>query len=124
MKSGWYPPRSNSRRFFVLEVDDAHANDTPYFAAIWQQMESGGYEAMLHELLHYNLAEFNVRRVPTTDGLQTQRKLTLGTSKSWWLDVLQRGYVFQSKLELGEISANGCSRYHRAAVHELQRVRI
>ena len=66
-------------------------------------MESGGYEAMLHELLHYNLAEFNVRRVPATDGLQTQRKLTLGTSESWWLDVLQRGYVFQSKLGLGEI---------------------
>ena len=97
----WVVPASlDARRFFVLEVTDAHANDHAYFAAIWRQMDAGGYEAMLHDLLHHNLSTFNVRRFPVTEGLRTQRKLTLGTEGQWWLDVLQRGYVFRSKLGL------------------------
>jgi hypothetical protein len=36
-------------------------------------METGGYEAMLHDLLAYDLSHFNVRRVPITDALQEQK---------------------------------------------------
>jgi hypothetical protein len=97
----WVVPAAlDARRFFVLEVSGAHANDHDWFGAIWQEMEAGGYEAMLHDLLHHDLTGFNVRRVPDTDGLQEQRKLSLGTSEAWWLDVLHRGYVFKSKLGL------------------------
>jgi hypothetical protein len=60
-------------------------------------LDAGGYEAMLHELMHRDLAQFNVRNVPITEGLQEQKKLSLGTSESWWLDVLHRGYVYKSK---------------------------
>ncbi len=97
----WVIPASlDARRFMVNEVSDAHRNDHTYFAAIWQQMEQGGYAAMLHELLAYDLSHFNVRDVPTTEGLQHQRKLSLGTTESWWLDCLERGYVFRSRLGL------------------------
>jgi len=41
-----------------------------------------------------------VRAVPTTEGLQHQRKLSLPTTEAWWLDCLERGYVFRSKLGL------------------------
>jgi hypothetical protein len=71
-----------------------------YFTAIQKQMETGGYEAMLYELHHRDLADFNVRDVPDTEGLQEQKKLSLGTSEAWWLDVLHRGYVYKSKLGL------------------------
>ena len=97
----WVVPASmDSRRFFVLEVTDARKNDHAYFAAIWEQMEAGGYAGMLEELLRRDLTNFNVRSVPTTEGLQRQRKLSLGTTEAWWLDCLERGYVFQSKLGL------------------------
>ena len=96
------PAAMDARRFFVLEVSEARKSDHPYFAAIWAQMEAGGYEAMLHELLSLDLATFNVRAVPTTEGLQRQRKLSLGTTEAWWLDCLERGYVFRSKLGLEE----------------------
>lgn len=99
----WVVPASlDSRRFAVFEATDAHANDHAYFAAIWRQMDAGGYEAMLHELLHRDLSNFNVRNFPVTGGLQTQRKLTLPIPESWWLDVLQRGYVFRSRMGLDE----------------------
>lgn len=103
----WVVPASlEARRFLVLEVLDAVKNDHTYFAAIWKQMEAGGYAAMLHDLLAFDLSTFNVREVPTTDGLHHQRKLSLGTTESWWLDCLERGYVFRSRLGLeGEFAA-------------------
>jgi len=94
------PAGLDARRFFVLEVDEAAKGNHGYFGEIWKQMEAGGYEAMLHDLLAMDLTDFNVRAVPLTDGLQSQKKLSLGTTESWWLDVLERGYVFRSKIGL------------------------
>jgi Family of unknown function (DUF5906) len=99
----WVVPASlSARRFFVLEVPDTVTGNRPYFAAIWQQMECGGYAAMLHDLLSYDLTGFEVREVPITAALQRQKKLTLPVPKAWWLDVLHRGYIWESKLGLEE----------------------
>jgi hypothetical protein len=94
----WVVPASiYARRFFVLDVSGERIGDYAYFDAIQQQLENGGYEAMLHELLHRDLTGFRVQRVPETEGLQAQKKLSLTTEASWWLDCLQRGYVYQSR---------------------------
>ena len=96
----WVVPASlRSRRWLVLDVDDSHANDHDYFAAIQAELEHGGCEAMLHELLERTPVG-NLRKIPVTVALQTQRKLSLGTTESWWLDCLHRGFVFRSKLGL------------------------
>ena len=97
----WVVPASlDARRFLVLEVAATKVRDRAYFTAIWQEMENGGYEAMLHDLLNKDLEGFDVRDVPETEGLQRQKKLSLGTSEAWWMDVLHRGYVWRSKLGL------------------------
>lgn len=97
----WVVPAAlDARRFLVLVLDEAAKGNHTYFAAIWRQMESGGYAAMLHDLLAYDLTRFNVRAVPQTEGLQEQRKLSLGITESWWRDCLERGYVFRSRLGL------------------------
>jgi hypothetical protein len=102
----WVVPASlEARRFFVNELSADRRNDHAYFAAIWEQMEAGGYAAMLHDLLAYDLTGFNVRNVPVTEGLQRQRKLSLGTTEAWWLDCLERGYVFRSRLGLESVFA-------------------
>ena len=69
--------------------------DFAYFKAIHAEMEDGGYEAMLHDLLRRDLTGFDVRDVPETEGLQEQKKLSLGTADAWWMDVLHRGYVYK-----------------------------
>ncbi len=97
------PAAMDSRRFFVLVVPDTVRNNHDYFGAIAKQMDEGGDAAMLHDLLQIDLANFNVRAVPTTEGLQEQRKLSLGTNEQWWLDCLERGYVFRSKLGLDAV---------------------
>ena len=112
----WVVPAAlDARRFFVLEVGDEAKNNHEYFAEIWKQMESGGYEAMLYDLLHLDLARYNVRSVPITEGLQHQKKLSLPITESWWLDVLHRGYVFKSRLGLDE----QFGRWHEEVATEL-----
>lgn len=97
----WVVPASlEARRFMVLEVDDAAKGCHSYFDLLNAEMDGGGLAAMLHDMLARDISGFNVRAVPTTDGLQTQRKLSLGTNEQWWLDCLERGYVFRSKLGL------------------------
>lgn len=92
--SEWIVPASlEARRFFVLNVPDTRRGDFGYFAAIWEQMEAGGYEAMLHDLLTYDLTGFNPRKAPETAGLQEQKKLSLKTEEGWWHDVLYRGSI-------------------------------
>ncbi len=98
----WVVPASlESRRFFVLDVSNERANDHLYFAAIQHELDHGGHEAMLHELLRRTPVG-NLRRVPVTDALVNQRKLSLGVTEGWWLDCLHRGYIFTSKLGLEE----------------------
>jgi hypothetical protein len=99
----WAVPASlRSRRWFVLQVLDTKVGDHAYFAAIQQEMENGGYEAMLHDLLHRDISKRNLRAVPVTDALVVQRKHSLGTIEAWWMNCLHRGYVFVSKLGLEE----------------------
>jgi hypothetical protein len=97
----WVVPASlDSRRFFVLILSEEHLNDHAYFAAITREMENGGYEAMLGDLLDMDLSDYNPRAIPQTDGLNDQRIMSLPTAEEWWLDVLQREYVYRSRLGL------------------------
>lgn len=97
----WVVPASlEARRFLVLLTTDEKVGDRKWFQAIHDELESGGYEAMLYDLLHHDLTGFNVRNVPETEGLQEQKKLSLGTSEAWWEDVLHRGFVYKSRLGL------------------------
>jgi Family of unknown function (DUF5906) len=97
----WVVPASlNSRRWFMLDVPPDKVGDHAYFAAIYDELEHGGYAAMLHDLLNRDLSKSNLRAVPVTDALQTQRKRSLDTITAWWLDCLHRCYVFESRLGL------------------------
>src|SRR5262249_32683579 len=94
----WVVPASlDERRFFCLDVPNTRQGDFAYFTAINEQLEAGGYEAMLYDLLHHDLSDFNVRPVPQTEGLNRQRVQSLDTHHAWWDEVLDRGWVYQSK---------------------------
>jgi hypothetical protein len=70
------PAGADARRYFVLDVSDAHMQDTDYFGAIDAEMQSGGREALLYMLLNRDISAFNVRRVPRTDALEAQKSYT------------------------------------------------
>ena len=54
----------DDRRFFVLNVSDAHKEDHIFFKSIKTELDSGGYEALLYDLLNEDLADFDPRRMP------------------------------------------------------------
>ena len=97
----WVVPASlDSRRWLVIDVQGNKINAHGYFGAIQKQLDDGGHAAMLHDLLNRDLSKSNLRAVPVTDALQTQRKMSLDTTHRWWVDCLHREYVFQSRLGL------------------------
>lgn len=67
---------SDERRYFVLEASDKYKGDIKYFNAIIEQMENGGKEAMMHDLMNFEPhteAGWNIlREPPRTDALSEQ----------------------------------------------------
>ena len=88
------PASTGERRYFVLNVSDAHAQDTEYFGAIEAEMLNGGLAAMLYEFLHYDLTGFNIRKVPQTDALLEQKIHNLQNMEpitAWYFEKLKDG---------------------------------
>lgn len=95
--SQWVVPAgATERRFFVLDVSDNHRQDGDYFSRIYKDLCSGGYENLLHYLLNYNLAGYDVRKVPMTDALREQKIHSLDPMGQWWLTKLLDGAVLAS----------------------------
>jgi hypothetical protein len=77
------PAGADARRFFCLDVSDRRKQDTTYFDAIVRQMDNGGREALFHELLARDLSDFNVRKVPITDMLESSRATPAAGLMRW-----------------------------------------
>lgn len=52
---------------------------------------------MLYDLLHRDISAFDPRDVPLTDALHEQQIHSLDSLRSWWLTVLDRGFVWKSR---------------------------
>jgi hypothetical protein len=90
----WVVPAAfDERRFAILDVADYHKQDHPYFAAIENQMDDGGREALLHHLLNFDLSTVNLRSTPKTQALLEQQIASMTPEQSWWLDVLRGGQL-------------------------------
>ncbi|NNM43015.1 MAG: hypothetical protein HKM07_01555 [Chlamydiae bacterium] len=54
----------DDRRFFVLDVSSDRKEDTSYFNAIISQLDNGGLEALMHDLLNEDLSGFDPKIMP------------------------------------------------------------
>jgi len=88
----WVVPAGiDERRFYVTDVSDAHKQDHPYFEAITKQMEDGGYEAMLYDLLEWSYTMKELRQAPKTDALLDQIRNTMDVAGKFWMERLEDG---------------------------------
>lgn len=85
------PAGAEERRFAVLDVGDDHLQDHPYFARIDAEMDAGGREALLYDLMRFDLSSVNLRRIPATEALFEQKIATLSPEEAWWFDRLAKG---------------------------------
>lgn len=85
------PAGLDERRFLALHVGDDHKQDNKFFNALWAQMETGGRERLLWEMLNLNLDDFEPNKVPQTKELATQKMLSLDPLQEWWYQKLAAG---------------------------------
>lgn len=87
------PVGLQDRRFFVIDVGDHKMKDSAYFGKIQDQLDHGGYEALLYYLLNYDLSDYNVRIVPQTSALLEQKTLSYSAEEEWWYSKLREGRI-------------------------------
>lgn len=89
---GWAVPRDlDDRRFFVLDVSPRRKEDRAYFGALEQQMGEGGFAALLHDLIHEDLSNFDPRSMPSTGTGFDIKMQTATSSEKYIFEVLQMG---------------------------------
>lgn len=96
--SDWVVPADmNDRRFFVVDVESAKMQDGAYFKAIIDQLDNGGYEALLHMLMNLDISDFDVRQMPKTKALREQKMLNFSPEQEWWYNKLLDGRIFETE---------------------------
>lgn len=88
------PASSDERRFAVLDVGQAAMQNHGYFAEMLAEMDGGGRQALLADLLAYDLNgpdAPNLRQIPQTKALLEQKLQTLDAVTAWWYGRLETG---------------------------------
>ena len=85
------PAGKEERRFCVLDVGDGVMQNSAYFAEMDRELANGGREALLHDLLAFDLDSVDLRHIPKTGALLEQKIHSLDPIDAWWLDRLMAG---------------------------------
>lgn len=90
----WVVPASgDERRFFVLDVGSRCQRNNTYFAEIDEELDRGGRERLLFELLSFDIETFNIYDVPQTKALLDQKIGSLSPLDEFWYSRLHDGYL-------------------------------
>lgn len=82
------PAAMDDRRFCVIEVSNAQAQQHDYFQKIKDQLKNGGSAALLDHLLKYDLTGIDLRKIPDTKARFEQQVQTMGPFAAFWFDRL------------------------------------
>jgi|GEM_PF-1058997 len=82
----------DDRRDFTLRVSEAWKGQSDKWKALYQHIDNGGAEAMVHDLMHMDLSDFDVRQKPQTAELLNQKLQSLSPTEQWWQDKLMDGF--------------------------------
>ena len=97
----WVVPASaGERRYAVFGCADTYVkgrcNDPErgaYFSALHHELAHGGLEAMLYDLLRWDLGDWHPRQIYETDALREQKEQSLPPLEEWFVEVLQEGVL-------------------------------
>jgi hypothetical protein len=82
---------ADERRYLVLEVSDCYKQDKPYFRGLNAWWNAGGKETLLGFLMALDLSGFEIRSIPDTTALESQKTESLDDVDKWLLGVLAEG---------------------------------
>jgi phage/plasmid-associated DNA primase len=81
----------DDRRFFVLAVSAAHKEDYSYFKAIDKELSHGGYAALLYELQHEDISDFDARAIPNNIEAFNVKLASFSSDETYVFRALQVG---------------------------------
>ena len=88
----WMVPAGfKDRRWAIFDIGEDQMQDNAYFAAIDEEMDNGGREALLHYLLNFDLTQVDLRVIPKTAALLDQQIESMTPEQAWWFETLMRG---------------------------------
>ncbi len=90
----WAAPRGiDDRRFYCLDVSPHRKGDTKYFAAVHAELNNGGHEALLYDLLSVDIKDWHPRgNMPEGNSDGEDMKLeSMSTPLRFWHECLARG---------------------------------
>ena len=87
------PADHDSRRYAVFEVSDEFKQKAEYFGPIYDQIDNGGREAFLYELLNRDIGYFHPRQIIKTTAFRNQVVNSLGPLETWWVGLLEEGFI-------------------------------
>ena len=111
----WVVPVSidDERRFFVLEVSDKLLNDVKHFERMIAEMDNGGKEAFMDELMQWepDNGEWSILRdPPKTKWLDIQAYNTLPSHEKFLFDLIKYGMLdSDDRRDLNELKLNDMS---------------
>lgn len=114
------PARHDERRYAVFQVSDEHSRSESYFKALRHELDNGGLEAMLYDLLNVDLKDWHPRRIPQTEALQQQKLRSLDPRYEWFEDLLQNGILPTGSQEHHIVPAYAVSEMARSSVPRLR----
>jgi hypothetical protein len=99
------PASSDERRFAVFNVSDARRKDRAYFAALVDEIETGGAEAFLADMLAMELGDWHPRNdVPETEGLAMQKQESARPELEWLWNILEEGALPETMFSHAEFA--------------------
>jgi hypothetical protein len=87
------PAGAFERRYVMQDVANTYRQDRNWFGPIYEQLRSGGCEAMLFDLIERDLGDWHPRQIVPTAALADQQELSLSAFDAWWFEMLQAGVV-------------------------------
>ncbi len=105
------PAGPGERRWFVLDVSSKFKGNYEFFAAVDEQMENGGLEAMMFDLQDRTVTT-NQREPPKTTALADVASMGLESEQAWLLEALGTGRFYplegrlRSGIHVGAVDAN------------------
>lgn len=85
------PAGKDERRFCVLDVHPRCAQNHDYFREMDDELNNGGRETLLDDLLSFDIDSIHLRQAPRTAALLEQKLRTLEPIESWFYDRLIAG---------------------------------
>jgi Bifunctional DNA primase/polymerase, N-terminal/Primase C terminal 2 (PriCT-2)/Family of unknown function (DUF5906) len=97
----WVVPASaGERRYAVFKCADkyvkGHCDDSvreAHFSSLHRELDNGGLEAMLFDMLSWNLGNWHPRMIYETRGLLEQKEQSLSPLEQWLEQLLQEGVL-------------------------------